>query len=177
MIIFENALDYINNHVVASIIAFTVIVYTTFLLIKYIFSILNCSKLLIEEKIYKYKINRTDHLDMVTLTMPERVNLTTSMFEFISNLITEEVESLMKTYVSLNTPYEIIKLDNDVEKISKIVYAGLNTDVFTDPNLIITKEYMMSFITKKTSYILLNYVLIYNNDIKESNKVNNDDTE
>ena len=174
MIIFNQVINFINEHTWASIISFTIITYIIFLLIYKLFEILNSINKLIKENIMKYQIRRTDHLDMVTMQLSERIELTNSIFNLIDDMIHEEILSFMKTFISLPEKYQILNLDIDVGKISTIIYEAFNKDIFLDPNVLITQEYMMSYITKKTSYELLIAVLAHNENINNANKLIND---
>ena len=59
-------------------------------------------------------------------------------------------------------------MDTDITNISKTVFDGINKELFKEPNLILTEEYLMSFITKKTINIMLDVVQAHNNNIRNS---------
>ena len=101
------------------------------------------------------------------MQLPERIELTNSIFQLIDGMIESEILSTMKDHIALKEKYNTLNLDLDVGKISTIIYESFNKDLFTDPNLLLNKEYMMTYITKKTSYELLVSVLTHNETIKK----------
>ena len=82
-------------------------------------------------------------------------------------MIEDEILSFMKDRIALREKYNVLNLDTDVGEISTNIYNAFNKDLFTDPNLLLNKEYMMSYITKKTSYALLVNTLTHNENLKK----------
>lgn len=167
MTIFNDMLNFINEHTWISIILFTIICTVSLALLSDLLEFVSLVNKFLNESIIKLKIKRTDHLDMVTMQLPERIELTNSIFQLIDGMIESEILSTMKDHIALKEKYNTLNLDLDVGKISTIIYESFNKDLFTDPNLLLNKEYMMTYITKKTSYELLVSVLTHNETIKK----------
>ena len=51
-------------------------------------------------------------------------------------------------------------------QIKRPIFHGINPTLFTDPNLILTSEYLMSYITKKTTNVFLETVMNYNQTLR-----------
>ena len=84
-----------------------------------------------------------------------RVNYTTDIMTLCLQLIQLESSKIMQSYVSLDIPYDITKLDEDVEDVSNKVYSALKKNIYSSKNIIITNEYLMSYIIENTKVILL----------------------
>lgn len=124
-----------------------------------------------KEKIKNMKMTnaRIENSNGVTLSMPDRIDLTNSILDLITFMITNEIMSYMKTFMALNIKYEVSNLDDDIKKISQTVFHGINPSLFADPNLILTPEYLMSYITKKTTNVFLETTIQYNQSLRSTN--------
>lgn len=167
MTFFNQVLEFINEHTWLSVIVFVITSVVTLTLLLDLFEFISSINKLLDEKIIKYRIKRTDHLNMVTMQLPERIDLTNSIFDLIDSMIEDEILSFMKDRIALREKYNVLNLDTDVGEISTNIYNAFNKDLFTDPNLLLNKEYMMSYITKKTSYALLVNTLTHNENLKK----------
>ena len=101
MTFFNQVLDFINDHVWLSVIVFVITSIVALTLLLDLFEFISSINKLLDEKIIKYRIKRTDHLDMVTMQLPERIDLTNSIFDLIDSMIEDEILSFMKDRIAL----------------------------------------------------------------------------
>ena len=106
--------------------------------------------------------------------MPERIELTNSILDLIAFMVNNEIIAYFKTITSLQTSYNIANMDHDIEYIATKVYEGINKELFTNPNLILTDKYLMEYITKKTTSTILEITQIHNDNIRNANQSTGD---
>ena len=73
MTFFNQVLEFINEHTWLSVIVFVITGVVALTLLLDLFEFISSINKLLDEKIIKYKIKRTDHLNMVTMQLPERI--------------------------------------------------------------------------------------------------------
>lgn len=164
----DTILTNVNENMFIALLIYFMLVY---IIIKIYYYINQLVRTKIEERSEKIKNmkmanKRIENSNGVTLSMPERIELTNSILDLMTFMITNEIMSYMKSFLSLNVKYEVSNLDTDIKKISETVFHGINPTLFTDPNLILTSEYLMSYITKKTTNIFLETVMNYNQTLR-----------
>lgn len=122
---------------------------------------------LYENKINKYELfilkdsqiqNKEITLDMVGIS--ERIK------SLIDNMIEVEVYSTLRQYISLNSKYDILNLDKDIQVISTKVFNGLNKKIL-NTELVFSKEYIMSYIIGQSFNLALRVVTDLNASIIE----------
>lgn len=170
--IFTNIINIINNSKFLSTVLTIIIIIAGISAIVYIIKLLKDLRLYIVNKSNSFYLanQKNTSIDNSSLTMPERIELTNSILDLISFMVNNEIVSDFKTYVALNTSYDISKLDDDVTTISQRVFDGINKTLFKDPNLILTETYLMEFITKKTINTLLDVAQTHNSNLRTRNQ-------
>lgn len=73
-----------------------------------------------------------------------------NFLSYIDAMIQIEVQSVIQTLASVNTPYNMMKIDNDIEVIGKNVFDGLSKSMLTMDSCF-TTEYIMRYISIQTS--------------------------
>jgi hypothetical protein len=105
-----------------------------------------------------------------SLSITDRIELTNSILDLISFMVTNEIVVFFKNYTALNDLYNLSRLDEDVRTLAEKVYDGINKDLFSDPNLILTEKYLLEYITKKTISTMIDVVQNHNDAIRGVNK-------
>ena len=77
------------------------------------------------------------------------------VLDSITTLAEFEISAILNPLFLLNSKYDVIHFDEDVAKISTTVFNAYKEEFFGDPNMVYKAEYMMAFITKIVSSILL----------------------
>ena len=170
--IFKNIGNTINNSKILSIICAVITIFICIRVIIYIINLFgNIRSFIVNKSRSIYLSNQKNtNIDNASMSMPDRIEFTNSILDLISFMVNNEIMSYMKTYISLNNTYDISNLDNDVRKISTLVFDGINKSLFKDPNLILTENYLMEYITKKTISTLLDVVQNHNAIIRGQNQ-------
>lgn len=108
-----------------------------------------------EEVKYNARITKMDY----DTNIIDAVESTETLLNLIDRLIDNEVAHVLKEQIQFNTKgYNFINIDKDVEKIATSVYNGINVKLLEKLNSddsIITRDYIMSYIVKKSSIVLL----------------------
>ena len=73
--------------------------------------------------------------------MLNKCEATSSLIALIDTVIEIEIREVINTYLSLNTRYEINRVTNDAETISRNVYNSIKKEVFLNDDSIFTEEY------------------------------------
>ena len=169
MKIFNNIIEWVNNTTWIQIILLIIASIFSIYVLKLVFSFINSSINFLKEKSRKLTIENREKLNLNTtpsLTIDRRIDITNAIFDLIAFMIANEIYSVFKPYQTLGTPYQINKFDEDLTNISKTVFEGLKVDLFTDPNILVTKEYLMAYITKRTTSMLLDNMIMHNLQIR-----------
>lgn len=101
-----------------------------------------------------------------TLTMDERVDLTGKVIDLITDTIQLEVAKWLAPKVRLSEEIKISYLDETASDIAVTVKDSLSKDIFTDPNLLYTTEYLQKFIISSTIQIATEAAINHNNDLR-----------
>ena len=93
-----------------------------------------------------------------TLSIKDRVDAMTQLFEVIDILIEYELINNRRYEIFLEKQEKNLDFDNILEEISKNVFNGIKRDVFTDKNNLVTEQCLMSYIQKRTFIEYFNYL-------------------
>jgi hypothetical protein len=58
-----------------------------------------------------------------------------------------------------------MRLDNDAKNIAEKVYQSINPDILRKLSLVVTTEYILTYISEMTITRLLNYIVEYNSNL------------
>ena len=95
-----------------------------------------------------------------------QVSNTTDIFQIIRVLIENEIMVILEKPMQLHETYNLIKFDEDSNKIGMNVYNALDKDVFKKGNTILTSEYIQKFIIHETITIFLNSINTHNASVR-----------
>jgi len=170
--IFKNIGNTINESKFLSIICASIVIFIAIRVAIYVIQLFGDYRSYIVNKSRSLYLSnqKNTNLDNASLSMPDRIEFTNSVLDLISFMVNNEIISYMKPYVALNNTYDISNLDTDVEKVSTIVFNGININLFKDPNLILTEKYLMEYITKKTINVMLDIVQNHNAILRGQNQ-------
>lgn len=85
-----------------------------------------------------------------------RIEGQNKLLDFIDDMIQLEVITVFRDKLLLDKPLNIMNADEDLKLISKNIFDGLKKDIILDIDNILTSEYLITYINKKTIYIYLN---------------------
>jgi hypothetical protein len=100
------------------------------------------------------------------ISMPDRVELTNSILDLITYTINQEITSTMQPYIQLSQQFPINNIDIAIKNISNNVFNAVDKDMFSDPDLLLTSEYLQKFITAKTKNAMLDVVTRHNDAVR-----------
>ena len=109
----------------------------------------------------KDKIDELTSPELPSIIDAEVIETTERIKDIIDLMISLEVYSVMRRYVSSNKKYEITKIDADISNISTKVYSGLNPDIL-NTKLVFKNEYLMTYIISQSFNLLLKVSREYN---------------
>ena len=166
--------DIINNSKFLTVVMMILTVILFISLIVYIIRLLSNIRAYIVNKSNSFYLSnqKKTNTDTASLNMTDRIDATNAVLDLISFMVTNEIASHFKSYISLKVAYDLSKLDVDASTISTTVFNGINKDLFKDPNLLLTEKYLMEFITKKTITVMIEASQNHNNNIRSINQSN-----
>ena len=169
--IFNNLVTLINNSKFLSVTLSIVFIIFGMAAVIYIIKLLGNIRSYIVNKSNSFYLNnqKIKSNGSATLSMPERVELTNSVLDLVTFMINNEITSVFKQYITLNDLYNMTNMDKDIEYVASNVANGLQQEVFTDPNLILTKEYLMRYISKKTIDLFIVVAQNHNTTLRNAN--------
>jgi ribonucleotide reductase alpha subunit len=117
---------------------------------------------------YNHKINKvvTETQNLInriqdstpTLEIDQRIKCTRELLTLIDDTVTLELVNNKRYEIFLDKRGKNMDIDKDIEEISKAVFNSIKPEIFSDKNLVMTKEYLMRCITKRTFVAVLTYV-------------------
>ena len=120
-----------------------------------------------------YFLTKTNYLFMESTreeinNISSQVNNTTDIFQIIRALIENEIMVILEKPIQLHETYNLIKFDEDSNKIGTNVYEALDKDIFKKGNTVLTPEYIQKFIIHETITIFLNSINTHNASIRNT---------
>ena len=95
-------------------------------------------------------INKTEN-ETIILDLEKSLDIK----KCIDDLIDYEISNELKSYISLNTKYDIIKLDVDAKKIANNIYKSFKEEFFKEPYLVFNTEFYYNYIVTNYQKIVL----------------------
>lgn len=115
-------------------------------------------------------VNRKRRLQPVKVsstTEQDKLDYSIGVINLINNIIDIEITGFLKSYIVLGTTYNVINLDKDVETVSKTVFESIKSETYMNDTILLSDNYIMSYITKNVSYVLIVKSLSINNKLRE----------
>lgn len=99
-------------------------------------------------------------------TIRNRTDNTTDVLNIIRILIENEISVVLSHYIQLHETYNLMKFDEDSNKIGTAVYEALNKDIFIKNNTILTPDYIQKYIIHESIYLFLNTINTHNASLR-----------
>lgn len=93
-----------------------------------------------------------------TMRGDERIVFTNDLLTFIDDTITTELINEKRFDIFLNQKSKNLDFDKVIERVSTNTFNAIQKDILIDPNLIVTHEYLMRYIQKKTFIAYFTYI-------------------
>lgn len=100
-----------------------------------------------EKELYNEQIDSIDTVD--------------KMMDLIDRNVSIKVGHLFKEEITLQKPYNVLKLDDDISKISNLIYNELNMELFLNMNVktkIVNDDFWLRYIIHKTTISILDII-------------------
>lgn len=146
------------------------------ILLSFLFIFIACPIISLYDKIRQFM---KDIQDLKAITKAEEENKkpdlqvryqnTANIISFVSSLVIDEVEYSLKTYRVTNTKYQILKLDEDITRISTKVFHSIDTSIFNTDEILITPDYLMEIIIEECYVYMMKTVRELNATIRTDN--------
>lgn len=172
--------NFFNTNLIASAILWIIIILVACGVIATLINMLSYTSRILEaiaiKKQHESEMAVNDGLKK--LNLDEEITCTSNLMEFVHKMIQDECVTYLHPKILLNEPYAMLYADDDIKKIANTVFNGLNPEMYSSKNqeIIITKDYLMSYITKETSVIFFEAVTTHN-EIIRGGKTNKDENE
>lgn len=158
-----NYFSFIKNEQVLEIAIFVVICFT---ILAFFYGFFSFILFLRNVGFYLRDKNMVEAAKVAKVEKPDPITqfeATNELLRLINTLIDNQCTVILKTTVALGEKYNYTSIKDDVATISNMVFNGLDkTMTFSNPNIFLTDEYIMTYITQQTSLTLLNAVITYN---------------
>lgn len=103
------------------------------------------------------------------ITFDTKIEVTVALLNIINILIDAEINRTIETVSMLGNKYELLKYDDDAKRISSSVFNAFDKEsTFLSNKLMITDEYIMTYITEEVLTRLLRRAREYNLDLVQS---------
>ena len=93
-----------------------------------------------------------------TLEIDQRIKCTRELLTLIDDTVSLELINNKRYEIFLNSNINNRDIDKDIEDIARSVFESLRPEVFSDKNLVMTEEYLMKYIQKRTFVAVFTYV-------------------
>lgn len=99
------------------------------------------------------------------LSIGDRVEITASFLNLIDTLIDLDISSKLIYNARLKEEYKTFNLDKDIEEISARVFEAIKSGSFTNKDLLLSDDYCLDYINKRTTTKLISATVTYNNNL------------
>ena len=96
--------------------------------------------------------------DKPTLEIDQRIKCTRELLTLIDDTVALELINNKRYEIFLGGKQNFRDVDSDIEEIAMNVFKSLKPEVFSDKNLVMTEEYLMKYIQKRTFVAVFSYV-------------------
>lgn len=96
--------------------------------------------------------------DKPTLEIDQRIKCTRELLTLIDDTVALELINNKRYEIFLGGKQNFRDVDSDIEEIATNVFNSLRPEVFSDKNLVMTEEYLMKYIQKRTFVAVFSYV-------------------
>ena len=93
-----------------------------------------------------------------TLEIDQRIKCTRELLTLIDDTVSLELINNKRYEIFLSSNVNNRDIDKDIEDIARSVFESLRPEVFSDKNLVMTEEYLMKYIQKRTFVAVFTYV-------------------
>ena len=93
-----------------------------------------------------------------TLEIDQRIKCTRELLTLIDDTVSLELINNKRYEIFLSSNINNRDIDKDIEDIARSVFESLRPEVFSDKNLVMTEEYLMKYIQKRTFVAVFTYV-------------------
>lgn len=93
-----------------------------------------------------------------TMRIDERLQYNKELIGFIDDLVTTELVNNKRFDIFLKTDKKNIDFDKVLTDVSTNVFDALKPDVFVNPDNILTSDYLMKYIQKRTFLMYFHYI-------------------
>lgn len=81
----------------------------------------------------------------------QRVELSSSFLGMIDMMIDIELTQLFSMNLIFSTPYNVLNIDKDIERIGRTIQASIKPDMFVDSDVAFDKDFIFKYITTQVS--------------------------
>lgn len=166
---FSNALDFINFDNIMEVLIVIILILVCLLVAsghKYLKVKCYEMEAMVKLKALEHDTAHTEGLQERMDPFYYRMDSGEKILKLIQTMVSDEIVHLLFTHQSINAKYNLIRLNEDGERIAKTVYEGINKNIITSQNSFFTPEYVMHLITQVTMITLVNSVRDYNKEIR-----------
>lgn len=119
-------------------------------------------------------IDETNKVIINKFPISDTIKNTNDLLSLISDRIDDAINEVYQPYLILNKKYNFVRLDEDIKNIAETVFEGLNKDVIlmSQQELMLTNEYISSYIIVTTKTRVLNYTKNWNDFFYSSDMEN-----
>ena len=107
------------------------------------------------ESISKYVVEKTKFSVNDPVRLDDRMEVSIKALQAIDVIIKREIRGKVAFLQLSNTSYNMLNLDKDVEELGKYVFQSFKSEFYNADALLITKDYIMKYITSETSLNLI----------------------
>ena len=133
-----------------------------------VFNLINNISILIQEKTkYQSLVNEKEVRYDSKMSVTERLDVSIDLLNLCDQLVDKEIMKTLRSYVLLNTRYDMHRIDKDAELISTNVYSALKSEALIDPDLLLSTDCYLRYITDETIVRLITTVKNYNSIISK----------
>lgn len=93
-----------------------------------------------------------------TITIDKRLEFNIELLHFIDAMVELEVINQKRFDIFLDKPSKDLDVDRVLQDVSKKIFESLKPEIYTAPDNIVTAEYLMDYIQKKTFITYFTYL-------------------
>ena len=96
------------------------------------------------------------------LTLEARLNISNELLKMIDDMIMTEFGGVLHRFAVMSEIYPVLSFDDDVKNVATNVFNSFKPNTFSSPELCITEDFLLKYITERSKTLALSSVFEYN---------------
>ena len=91
------------------------------------------------------------------IEMSRRIDTSSRFLKLLDAMIENEIDSFFSLKEQFNIPYDVLKIDKDIQELGTKVFNAVKKDIYTNEEFVFTEDMIFNYISTRT-VIMMFYI-------------------